>query len=369
MNDKQMVDLRSDTVTKPSPEMRRAMAEAEVGDDVFGDDPTINLLQEKVAELLGKEAALYVPSGSMANATAIRAQTRPGEEIIAHFDSHAYHYEGGSAAVVSGCSMYLLHGERGLFTADDVRAAIRPDDDHFTISSLVVVENTQNRGGGTVWPLDRIAAIHDVADEHNLKMHLDGARLMNACIASGHSPTDYAQHFDTVAICFSKGLGAPVGSAVAGTAETIKRVHRARKMLGGGMRQAGIIAAGALYALEHNIERLVEDHINAKRLAMAIAEMPGLSADADSVETNIVYFDVDAGLKVPNCVDAGSKVPNCRAYAEGVASVLCDILHEHGVGMLALGPQRIRAVTHLDVSAEDIDRAITIMRDVMDKQT
>lgn len=358
MNDRPLIDLRSDTVTKPSPEMRRAIAEAQVGDDVFGDDPTVNRLQEKVAELLGKEAALYVPSGTMANEAAIRAQTQPGDQIIAHFDSHAYHYEGGAVAAISGCSMYLLQGDRGLFTADDVRAAIRPDDDHFPISKLVVVENTQNRGGGTVWPIERIAAIREVADEFNLKMHLDGARLMNACVASGHSPEEYSQYFDTVSICFSKGLGAPVGSAVASNAETIKRVHRSRKMLGGGMRQVGIIAAGALYALKHNIERLVEDHINAKRLAMAIANMPSLSVDVDSVETNIVYFDVDASLRLP------SREPT----PAGVAQALCDVLYEQGVWMLALGPHRIRAVTHLDVSDDDIDRATAVMCDVLTAQ-
>ena len=331
MNHRQMVDLRSDTVTRPSPEMRRAMAEAEVGDDVFGDDPTINLLQEKVAELLGKEAALYVPSGTMANEAAIRAQTRPGEEIIAHFDSHVYHYEGGSAAVVSGCSMYLLHGDRGLFTADDVRAAIRPDDVHFPISSLVVVENTQNRGGGTVWPLDRVAAIREVADEHNLKMHLDGARLMNACIASGHSPADYARYFDTVSICFSKSLGAPVGSAVAGTAETIKRVHRARKMLGGGMRQSGILAAACLYALEHHVDRLAEDHQRARDLSM------GLMMDGYQVrlpQTNIIFATVPDAQQMQ------------RALAE--RDVLC----------LPTGPDTLRLVLHLDVDDAGVEQAL-----------
>ncbi len=358
MSDRRLVDLRSDTVTRPSPEMRRAMAEAEVGDDVFGDDPTVNRLQEKVAKLLGKEAAIYVPSGTMANEAAIRAQTQPGDQVIAHFDSHVYHYEGGAAAAISGCSMYLLHGERGLFTADDVREAIRPDDDHFPISKLIVVENTQNRGGGSVWPIEQIAAIRGVADEFNLEMHLDGARLMNACIASGHSPEEYTQYFDTVAICFSKGLGAPIGSAVAGSAETIKRVHRARKMFGGGMRQAGIIAAGALYALEHNIDRLVEDHINAKRLATAIADMPALSVDVDHVETNIVYFDVDRNLRLPSYEPTPS----------GAAQALCDVLCERGVWMLALGPHRIRAVTHLDVSDDDIERAIAIMREVLGRR-
>ncbi|MBU0716698.1 MAG: threonine aldolase family protein, partial [Planctomycetes bacterium] len=239
------VDLRSDTVTRPSPAMRRAMADAEVGDDVFGDDPTVNRLQEKVATLLGKEAAIYVPSGSMANQTAIRAQTQPGDELIAHKDSHCYHYEAGAPAALSGCSFRLVEGERGLFDAPTVRAALRPTNSHFPQSALIVVENTHNRGGGTCWSIDVIAEIRQVADEHGLRMHLDGARLMNACAAGHHKPTDYTRYFDTVSMCFSKGLGAPVGSAVAGSTQTIKRVHRFRKMFGGGMRQAGIIAAAA----------------------------------------------------------------------------------------------------------------------------
>ena len=340
-----MIDLRSDTVTKPSPQMRSAMAEAGVGDDVFGGDPTVNRLQEKVASLLGKEAAIYVPSGTMANETAIRAQTQPGDEIIAHADSHIYHYESAAPAALSGCSMRLLDGKRGIFHADDVRAAVRPADSHFPRSGLVVVENTHNRGGGSIWPLANIATIRRVADEFGLKMHLDGARLMNACVATGRSPTEYTRYFETVSICFSKGLGAPVGSAVAGSTETIQRVHRFRKMFGGGMRQAGIIAAGALYALEHNVNRLAEDHANAKSLAEALAEMPGVHVDPGTVETNIVYFDIDERT--------------------GTAPALCDALRERGVWTLPVAPQRARAVTHLDVSRQDIERAIAILRDVL----
>jgi threonine aldolase len=321
--------------------MRQAMASAEVGDDVFAGDPTINRLQEHVAELLGKEAALYVPSGSMANQTAIRAQTQHGDEIIVHEDGHIYHYEAGAPAGLSGCSLRLLPGDRGQFTADAVRAAIRAPDSHYPLTSLIVIENTHNRGGGSIWDIDEIARIRDVADEHGLKMHLDGARLMNACVARGAKPTDYTKYFDTVSICFSKGLGAPVGSAVASTATTIRRVHRFRKMFGGGMRQGGIIAAGALYALEHHVDRLAEDHANARRLAEAVAQMPGVSIDVDSVETNIVYFNVDA--------------------ATGTAKALCDRLYEAGVWMLPIGPQRVRAVTHLDVDASGIDRAIEVL--------
>lgn len=345
MTDSDLIDLRSDTVTKPSPEMREAMAEAEVGDDVFADDPTVNRLQEAVASILGKEAAIFVPSGSMANGTAVRAQTQPGDEIILHADSHAYHFEAGSQSAVSGCSVRLLPGPRGLFTADDVRAAVRPDDSHFPHSSLVIVENTHNVGGGTVWPIDRIPPIREAASEFGLRMHLDGARLMNACVATGRSAAEYAQYFDTVSICFSKGLGAPVGSTVAGSAETIRRVHRFRKMFGGGMRQAGIIAAGALYALEHNITRLADDHANAKLLAEALALMPGISIDPATVETNIVFFDVNA--------------------ANRTAQNLCEALRQKGVWMLPLGSQRVRAVTHLDVSRDDIERAIAVLRDVL----
>lgn len=342
MNETNPIDLRSDTVTKPTPAMREAMAGAEVGDDVFAGDPTINRLQEKTAELLGKEAAIYVPSGSMANQTAIRAQTQPGDEIITHQENHIYHYEAGAPAALSGCSLSLLPGERGLFDADAVRAALRPGDSHFPQSSLVVIENTHNRGGGTCWSPETIAEIRAVADEYGLRMHLDGARLMNACVARNCKPVDYTKYFDTVSICFSKGLGAPVGSAVAGSRETIGRVHRYRKMFGGGMRQGGIVAAGALYALENHVERLADDHANARKLAGALSQMPGLSIDLKSVETNILFCDVDPKL--------------------GSGGEFADRLKDAGVWVIATGPQRIRAVTHLDVSSEDVDRAIDLVR-------
>jgi threonine aldolase len=281
----------------------------------------------------------------MANQTSIRAQTQPGDEIITNENGHIYHYEGGAPAGLSGCSLRLLPGERGLFDADAVRAAIRPTDSHFPRTALVVVENTHNRGGGTCWSIETIAAIRKVADEFGLRMHLDGARLMNACVAKGHSPTEYTRYFDTVSMCFSKGLGAPVGSAVAASAQTVTRIHRFRKMFGGGMRQAGIIAAGALYALDNNIERLADDHANATRLARAIADMPHASIDLQSVETNILYFDVDSNF--------------------GSAQKVCDMLREHQVWMLAVSPQRVRAVTHLDVSTEAIDTAITALGNVL----
>ncbi|MCO6438664.1 MAG: aminotransferase class I/II-fold pyridoxal phosphate-dependent enzyme [Phycisphaerae bacterium] len=337
----QPIDLRSDTVTRPSAAMRRAMAEAEVGDDVFGDDPTVNRLQDMAASLLGKEAALYVPSGSMANQSAIRAQTQPGDEIVAHQDSHIYHYEAGAPSGLSGCSLRLLNGDRGLFTADDVRAAVRPPDSHYPRSALIVVENTHNRGGGSIWSIEEIARIRAVADENDLRMHLDGARLMNACVVRGVKPTEYTRYFDTVSTCFSKGLGAPVGSVIAGSSEVVRRIHRFRKMFGGGMRQAGIIAAGALYALQNNIERLAEDHANARRLAEALAEMRHLKCDLDAVETNIVYFNVDPDY--------------------GTAKSVCESFKAAGVWLLPVAPQRVRAVTHLDVSSADIESAIKLI--------
>ena len=345
MSGKLPIDLRSDTITRPSPEMRRAMAEAEVGDDVFGDDPTVNRLQESVADLLGKQAALFVASGTMGNEVALRALTEPGDEIIIHRDSHIYLYEGGAPAALCGCSLQLLGGEGGIFDGGAVRAAVRMIDSHCPVSKLVCVENTSNRGGGTVWPIEKIAGVRRVADEHGMRMHLDGARLMNACVASGLGPIDYTRYFDTVLICFSKGLGAPIGSALAGSRELIARAHRFRKMFGGGMRQAGIIAAGALYALENNIPRLAEDHANAKRLANALAEMDGLVIDPATVETNLVFFEVSREL--------------------GTAAEFCNALHAEGVWMLDEVGQRARAVTHLDVSREQIDEAAEIIARVV----
>jgi threonine aldolase len=337
-----IVDLRSDTVTRPSLEMRQAMMSAEVGDDVLGDDPTVNLLQERMADLLNKEAALFVPSGSMANGCAIRAACEPGDEIILDNTTHSYNYESGSFAAISGCSVRVIDGERGLFTPQDVRDSMRPRDVHFARSRLVIVENTNNRGGGTVWPLERVIEIRDVARELGLHLHLDGARLWNACVVSGHRPADYARYADTVSMCFSKGLGAPVGSILAGSKPLITRAHRFRKMFGGAMRQAGILAAAALYALDHNTQRLADDHENARRLAEAIAELPGIHLDPSTVETNIVIFEVDERLGPPE--------------------QFIERLRERDVWMLIAGPTKIRAVTHLDVSRAQIDCAIEAFR-------
>lgn len=331
-----MIDLRSDTVTRPTPEMRRAMAEAEVGDDVLGDDPTVARLEARVCDILGKEAAVYMPSGTMTNQAAIRTWTEPGDEMLLDAQGHSYFYESGGPAALAGVMCHLIEGERGLFTADQVRAALRPKNEHFPRTKLVAVENTHNRGGGTVWPLDQIADVAAAAREAGLKMHLDGARLWNATVASGTSEKEYAEPFDSVSVCFSKGLGAPIGSALAGGVEFIARARRFRKMFGGGMRQAGIIAAGALYALEHHRRRLAEDHAGAKRLAEGIAPLAGIEIDPETVETNIVVFGV-TGMP---------------------AAELVERLGAVGVLVLARDARTIRAVTNLNVTAGQIDEAI-----------
>jgi len=336
------IDLRSDTVTRPSAAMRRAIAEAEVGDDVLGDDPTVLRLQERCAELLGKPAALYVPSGSMANQVAIRAVCEPGDEIILDDTTHSYNYEVGAPSALSGCSIRPIYGVRGVFTAAQLESALRPPGSHFAHSRMAIIENTNNRGGGTVWPLEEIASVGAACKRHDLHLHLDGARLMNACVAQERRPADITAEVDSVSMCFSKGLGAPVGSIVAGSKPFIERCHRFRKMFGGGMRQAGILAAAALYALDHNVERLRNDHINARRLAEAISGMRGIVIDPETVQTNIVIFEVQGAL--------------------GPADRFAQRLRERGVWMFATGPSKLRAVTHLDVSTEQIDQAIHVFR-------
>ena len=330
-----MIDLRSDTITQPTPAMRQAMAAAAVGDDVLGDDPTVAALERRTAELLGKEAAVYMPSGTMTNQVAIRAHTEPGDEIILEAQAHSYFYESGAPAALAGVSCRLIPGERGLFTADQVRSVLHPQNIHFPVTRLVCIENTHNRGGGTIWPLERIAQVEAVAREAGLKMHLDGARLWNASAATAIPEADYARHFDSVSVCFSKGLGAPVGSALAGTREFIARCRRFRKMFGGGMRQAGIIAAGALYAVDNHRARLVEDHANTKALAEGLAGLKGIQLDVASVQTNIVVMRVTA-------------TP---------AADLARRLAEAGVLVLATGPDLIRAVVSLAVDRDAINRA------------
>ncbi len=332
----QPIDLRSDTVTKPSEAMRRAMAAAPVGDDVYREDPTINRLQEMVADMLGKEAALYVPSGVMSNQLCLRTLTRAGDEVIAHEDAHILHYEGGSAAALSGLQIRPLPGALGVLTADAVQAAIRPAGEHFAHTGALEMENTHNRCGGTIWPLEAMQEVAALARSRGLGVHLDGARIWNAHKASGVSLKAYAATGDSVSVCFSKGLGAPVGSALLGSREFVEEARHNRKRYGGAMRQAGIIAAGALYALEHNLDRLGEDHENAALLAGLLREVPGLDI-VHPVQTNILIADV-GGLGVG---------------AERVVAALKD----EGVLCGMAATERVRFVTHLDVSAEAVRTA------------
>jgi threonine aldolase len=339
-----LIDLRSDTVTKPTPAMRLAMAEAEVGDDVYGEDPTINTLQEKVARILGKEKALFVPSGTMANQVAIKSHTQPGDEVIIEASSHPYNFEGGASAALSGVQFYCLPGVRGILEATQVEEALRPFDHHFPVSRLVCLENTHNRGGGSIYPLKNIEEISKLAKAKGLQVHLDGARLWNASIATSIKPREYAKWADSVSVCLSKGLGAPVGSLLAGSADYIDKAHRFRKMFGGGMRQAGILAAAGIHALDHHLERLEEDHRHAKNLAQGISALRGVTVNPDEVETNIVILDVaGSGLTAPQVAGA---------------------MKEMGILIHAFSPTRIRLVTHLDVSIEDIEKALDAFRKV-----
>lgn len=339
-----MIDLRSDTVTLPTPAMRQAMSEAMVGDDVFGEDPAINLLQDKVAGLLGKEAGLFVVSGTMANQISINTHTVPGNEIILEKGSHIFNYEAGGPAFLSGVQLNPITGKLGVIRAEEIEPLIRPQNVHSPQTRLIWIENTHNRAGGTIFPIEEIKLIRELADKHNLEMHLDGARLWNAHVATGISLKTYAQYFDSISVCFSKGLGAPVGSMILGTTDFIRKAHRIRKIFGGGMRQAGIIAAGAMYAVDHHIFRLAEDHANARLFAEVISKLPGVQVDLESVQTNMIFFDVSESGKT------------------GVQ--IQKILEEKGVRVIALGPSRLRAVVHLNISRNDIDQAINIFRKV-----
>jgi threonine aldolase len=335
-----IIDLRSDTVTKPSQEMRKAMYEAEVGDDVFKEDPTVNKLEEYAAELLGKEAALFVTSGVMGNQICLNVLTNPGDEVICERDAHIFNYESGSPAKLSGIQLLPVEGKNGVITVEQVEPLIRPTSAYYMPRTKVIeVENTHNRASGAIWPLDKIIELKQLVKKYNLFYHLDGARIWNASVATGISLKEYTSHFDTVSCCLSKGLGAPVGSIIAGTKEFIKEAYRIRKSWGGGMRQAGILAAAGLYALQNNIERLKEDHEKAKYLAKRISENPNLEINLDAVQTNIILFkplklNVEDGIK--------------RCKEEGLLL---------SVGKIDL----IRAVTHLDVSFDDVKKAADII--------
>lgn len=341
------IDLRSDTVTKPTPGMRAAMAAAEVGDDVIDVDPTVERLQTRCAELLGKEAAMFVPSGTMANQIAVRLHCQPGDELICDVESHVYNYEQGAFAQLTGVATRTVEGRYGVLAVDQLRDLIRPDNEHMVRTRLVWLENTHNRGAGRIQPYENLVEICRWAEQHGLRRHLDGARLFNAAVASGIAVDQWARHFDTVSVCFSKGLGAPVGSALAGPSDLIRQARRHRKLLGGGMRQAGIIAAGALYALENHVDRLAEDHANAKVLAEAIRATPGLELQPPETDTNMVIFHVD---------------PELATAAQVVAR-----LREAGVLVLAFGPTKIRAVTHLDVTQAEVRRAGEIIRETLER--
>jgi threonine aldolase len=337
-----MIDLRSDTVTRPTPAMRAAMQAAEVGDDVFNDDPTVHRLQDYVAQLLGKEAALFVPSGTMSNQIAVKTHTQPGDELLCEATCHVYVYEAGGPAVLSGVTCRTFEGDYGVLDICQLEGKIRPGNEHLVRTRLVCLENTHNRGGGRVYPLEKIQAISGWARENGLRMHLDGARLWNAIVASGVPAADWAAPFDTVSVCFSKGLGAPVGSALVGPRDFIARARYVRKLFGGGMRQAGILAAAALYALEHNVERLAEDHRHARVLAQAVADTPGLRLDPPEVETNLIWIEVEPEA--------------------GTARQVADALKQQGVLVHVAGPQTFRACTHLDVSASQAARAAEVLR-------
>jgi threonine aldolase len=336
-----IVNLHSDTQTRPSDGMRRAIASAEVADEQRRLDPTVNALQERVAELLGHEAALFLPSGTMCNQIAIRLHTRPGDEVLLERFSHPIIAEAGGPAAHSGVMMGLIDGVGGMFTGDQVEAAVRPHDRYNPRSRLVCVEQTTNYGGGRVWPLAQIREVLAAAERHKLMAHLDGARLMNAVVASGVSAADYAGGFDSAWLDFTKGLGAPVGACLAGSEELIEEAWRFKQMMGGSLRQAGIVAAAGLYALDHNVERLAEDHENARALASGLAELPGAAIDPSLVETNIVIFEVDDPAGV-------------------VAALLAE-----GVEMQQMGPGRIRAVTHMDVDRAGVERALEVLRKVL----
>ena len=345
MSERPRIDLYSDTQTRPSRAMREAMANAEVGDEQRNEDPTVRELCSMVAELLGKDAALFLPSGTMCNEIAYRTHTQPGDEIILHESSHSLHFEGGAPAALSGVMLRTLPGERGMFTADQVRGAVRSDGPHFQRSRLVSVENTTNLGGGAVWSVDDLDDISEVARKNGLATHMDGARLMNAVVASGVPASAFARGYDSAWIDMSKGLGAPVGGVLAGSHEFIAEALRHKHQFGGAMRQAGIIAAAGVYALKHNVERLAEDHDNAKRFARLIARIDGLAIDPDAIETNIVYFDVaGTGLTAPQ---------------------VSERLLEHGVRIGSMDERLMRAVTHLDVDTAGVEEAAQALRVVV----
>lgn len=342
-----MIDLRSDTVTEPCEKMRSAMANAPVGDDVIDVDPTVKRLQELTAEMLGKEAAMFMPSGTMTNQVAVRYHCPPGSEFVCEEGCHIYNYEQGAYAQLSGLASRTIEAPKNVIRTEHLVGKIRPFDEHAVQTKLLCLENTHNRGGGKILPYDSVESTCGWAHEHGLKTHLDGARLFNAAIGSEYSLADWSKHFDTVSVCFSKGLGAPVGSALAGPQEMIETIRRHRKLFGGGMRQSGIIAAGALFALENNFERLAEDHQTAQIIAHQVSQIEGVEVDPNEVHTNIVIFRIDPAI--------------CSA------AEFCDIAHAQGVWMFPFSAEHVRAVTHLHISHDDAENAGQKIQQIFEK--
>lgn len=340
-----IIDLRSDTVTRPTAAMRWTMLTAEVGDDMQQEDPTVNRLEARVAELFGKEAALFACSGTQSNQLAVKVHCAPGDELLINETGHIANFETGAPAALSGVTVRTIAADRGMLDVADLEGRVRGADQHYACTRLVCLENTTNMGGGRVYPLEQMQRVADWAWSQGLRMHLDGARLFNATVAAGYSPAAAAACFDTVSICFSKGLGCPLGSMLIGSAADIARARRFRKMLGGGLRQAGIVAAAAEYALDHHIARLADDHEHARLLAALLEQIPGIHVDVAAVETNLVFFSVDAAC--------------------GTAVQLATALREHHVLIGPSGGQRLRAATHLDVTASDIEAAAAAIRDCL----
>ncbi len=340
-----LIDLRSDTKTKPTPEMLQAMMTAELGDDMNGEDPTVNRLESLICEMLDKEAAVFACSGTQSNQMGLRSHCLPGDELLIHELGHIAMFEGGAPAILSGISCRTLTGDKGMLNLDTLSGKIRANDQHLCQTRLLCVENTTNAGGGHYYPLDQLTEICDWAHENGLKTHMDGARVFNATVAGGYSIKEICAPIDTISICFSKGLGCPMGSILVGPKEEIAKARRSRKIFGGALRQAGIVAAACIYALENNIERLQEDHDNARFLADQLASIEGISINPAETETNLVFFDVDPNL--------------------GNAMQLSKALHDRGVGIGAMGQTSLRACTHLDISREQIEQIPPAVRDAL----
>jgi len=333
------IDLRSDTVTKPSKQMLQMILQAEFGDDVYGEDPTVNMLQLKVASLFGKDAALFVPSGVMGNQICIKVQTNPGDEIIADEDSHIFVYENAAPAAISGVSIRTIHSKSGVITAEQVKRAIRPQAYYLPKTKLICIENTHGRSGGTVFPIEEIRNIRQIANEKGIRLHLDGARIWNAHIASGIPFTEYGKNFDSLSVCLSKGLGAPIGSLILGDFEFIEKARIIRKMLGGGMRQVGVIASAGLFAIEHNLTRLKEDHLKARIFAEKISNLKAFQVNLYNVQTNMVIADIQNNMSQDEVL---------------------NLLKNNGILLTPEKDRSIRAVTHLDITMEDIGIAADV---------